>query len=199
MDFAMTTDVQDKPKRSRSMRIEDVAEHAGVSTATVDRVLNGRPGLASTTDDPIEQIGITRAGEAIRSADILLWMGDDTPPTGAIWLHGRADLADRAILPAGRDLAVSAASGAGMASLWTMIAARAATLLPPADSVALNQRQRGLVAEARQWLDHVAGASDILLLAEHLRLAMRALHRLTGRSDVEAMLDTLFARFCIGK
>ncbi len=175
-------------------RIEVPVARDGIAYVVTDTA-----GLTSATDDTIEQIGITRAGEAIRSADILLWMGDDTPPTGGIWLHGRADLADRTIMPAGRDLAVSAASGAGMASLWALIAQRAATLLPPADSVALNQRQRGLIAEAQQWLDHVAGASDILLLAEHLRLAMRALHRLTGRSDVEAMLDTLFARFCIGK
>jgi tRNA U34 5-carboxymethylaminomethyl modifying GTPase MnmE/TrmE len=28
---------------------------------------------------------------------------------------------------------------------------------------------------------------------------MKALDRLVGRSDVEAMLDALFTRFCLGK
>jgi tRNA modification GTPase len=72
-------------------------------------------------------------------------------------------------------------------------------LLPPADAVALNQRQRRLIDEARAWLMRAGGESDTLLIAEQLRLVMRALHQLTGRSDVEAMLDALFVKFCIGK
>ncbi|CAN5562373.1 tRNA uridine-5-carboxymethylaminomethyl(34) synthesis GTPase MnmE [soil metagenome] len=175
-------------------RIEVPVARDGVAYVVTDTA-----GLAAATDDPIELIGIARASEAIRGADIILWMGDDAPPDGAIWLHARADLVGRTGIPAGRDLAVSSASAASIASLWAMIGSRAAALLPPADSVALNQRQRGLIETARQWLDHAGEQTEILLVAEHLRLAMRALHQLTGRSDVEAMLDTLFARFCIGK
>ena len=37
------------------------------------------------------------------------------------------------------------------------------------------------------------------LLAEELRLAARALGRLTGRVDVEDILDVIFRDFCIGK
>ncbi|WP_248306907.1 LacI family DNA-binding transcriptional regulator [Bosea sp. AAP35] len=37
------------PKRRRSLRIDDVALRAGVSSATVDRVLNGRPGVRAVT------------------------------------------------------------------------------------------------------------------------------------------------------
>jgi tRNA modification GTPase len=37
------------------------------------------------------------------------------------------------------------------------------------------------------------------LLAEDLRLASRALGRITGRVDVEDVLDVIFAEFCIGK
>jgi tRNA modification GTPase len=189
----------------------DVAIISPISGTTRDRievpvardgiayVVTDTAGLAESTDDPIERIGIERAGEAMRGADIILWMGEDAPPGAAIWLHARADLAGRTTMPAGRDLAVSATSRESIASLWSLIGRRAATLLPPADSVALNQRQRVLIEEARQELVRAGLVSDVLLLAEHLRLALRALHRLTGRGDVEAMLDTLFARFCIGK
>ena len=41
------------------------------------------------------------------------------------------------------------------------------------------------------------GREDIL--AEELRLAARALGRLTGRVDVEDILDVIFRDFCIGK
>ena len=37
------------------------------------------------------------------------------------------------------------------------------------------------------------------LLAEELRIAARALGRLTGRVDVEDILDVIFRDFCIGK
>jgi tRNA modification GTPase len=37
------------------------------------------------------------------------------------------------------------------------------------------------------------------LLAEDLRSAARALGRITGRVDVEDILDVVFASFCIGK
>jgi tRNA modification GTPase len=37
------------------------------------------------------------------------------------------------------------------------------------------------------------------LQAEEVRLALHALGRLTGRVDVEEVLDRIFAGFCIGK
>ena len=162
-------------------------------------ILTDTAGLAVTTEDAIEQIGIARANDAISAADILLWLGDDAPPTPAIWLHARADVDGRGAKPPEPDLAISAAVGTGMTELWSLIDARAQALLPPPDGVALNQRQRALVGEAHGWLARAGGEGDVVLLAEHFRLVLRALHRLTGRSDVEAMLNALFSRFCIGK
>jgi tRNA modification GTPase len=43
----------------------------------------------------------------------------------------------------------------------------------------------------------LAGRED--LLAEELRLAAHALARLTGRVDVDDILDVIFRDFCIGK
>jgi tRNA modification GTPase len=37
------------------------------------------------------------------------------------------------------------------------------------------------------------------LVAEDVRLAVRALGRITGRVDVEDILDVIFREFCIGK
>jgi tRNA modification GTPase len=96
-------------------------------------------------------------------------------------------------------MGVSARAGAGLEALWQRLGESARTLLPPTDQVALNQRQRTLCASAARSLHAAAGEADLLLFAEHLRSARRAFDAVTGRADVEAMLDTLFARFCIGK
>ena len=54
-----------------------------------------------------------------------------------------------------------------------------------------------LAALRRALKPDLAGRED--LLAEELRLAARALGRLTGRVDVEDILDVIFRDFCIGK
>jgi tRNA modification GTPase len=175
-------------------RIEAPVVRGGTAYLLVDTA-----GLTEATDDPVELIGIDRARESVESADILLWLGDDAPPAHPVrlWLHARADL-DRA--PAtGADLAVSASTGAGIMALWERIETIAATLLPPPDTLALNGRQRNLCAAAASALEHAASQRDLLLLAEELRSARRALDAITGRAGVEAMLDAMFARFCIGK
>ena len=57
--------------------------------------------------------------------------------------------------------------------------------------------EEALAALRRAQDGEVAGRED--LLAEELRLAARALGRLTGRVDVEDILDVIFRDFCIGK
>jgi tRNA modification GTPase len=163
-------------------------------------VLTDTAGLAGDTLDPIEQIGISRAEEAMRAADIVLWLGDDVPPSPEmIRVHARADIEGRGILPDGADVAISAASGMGMPALWGLLNDRAAGLLPREDAVAMNQRQRSLIGACSSAVQYAAKQEDLLLVAEDLRLAMAALDALVGRSDVEAMLDALFRRFCLGK
>ena len=137
----------------------------------------------------------------MRAADIVLWLGDDAPPSpDMIRIHARADVEGREVAPrrAGcRDLRGAAARG--MASLWELLRARATSLLPREDSVAMNQRQRSLIAACAAAARSAAAQEDLILVAEDLRLAMAALDALVGRSDVEAMLDALFRRFCLGK
>lgn len=156
-------------------------------------------GLVESTDDAIEAIGIDRARGAAAAADILVWL-DDTPPsdTGvAIWLYPRADV--RPACVEAERLPMSAVSGEGVDQLWAMLAARARALLPREDAMALNLRQRDCCAACHAALVAAFDADELLIVAEHLRIARQALDRLLGRVDVEAMLDALFSRFCIGK
>ncbi len=176
-------------------RIEAPVMRGGVAWLLVDTA-----GLAETPGDAIEAIGIARARAAQAEADILLWLGDDPPPARerALWLHARADLPGRQPADASQ-LALSAVTGEGLDRLWERMTALAADLLPPADLLALNARQRALAARAAEALRDAAREADAILVAEHLRSAMRAFDAITGRAGVEAMLDALFARFCIGK
>jgi tRNA modification GTPase len=167
-------------------------------------VLTDTAGLAGETYDPIERIGISRAEEAMQAADILLWLGDGAPPSPGtapdiIRVHARADLEGRQSPPPHVDVAISVAIGMGLDLLWSLLRDRAGRLLPREDSVAMNQRQRSLIAACAAAVRSASAQEDLLLVAENLRLAMAALDALVGRSDVEAMLDALFRRFCLGK
>jgi tRNA modification GTPase len=174
-------------------RIEAPVVREGIAWLLIDTA-----GLHDAAGDAIEEIGIARARDAMQGADLVLWLGDDAPPEGAIWVHARADASGR-VPVSERQLAVSAATGQGIAALWSRLAAAAGALLPPTDRVALNQRQRTLCEAAALALRHAALETDLLLVAENLRSALRAFDAITGRANVEAMLDTLFSRFCIGK
>ncbi|WP_374570930.1 hypothetical protein [Phenylobacterium sp. J426] len=68
---------------------------------------------------------------------------------------------------------------------------------PPA---ATRLRHKELLAEAAQRLRHALQQDEALeLAAEDVRLAARALDRITGRIDPEAVLGRIFSTFCIGK
>lgn len=156
-------------------------------------------GLRDDSDDPIEQIGIDRATGSIAAADIVLWLGDDSPPAAGrvIALYPRSDVRDGAAV--GERIAVSAATGAGIDAVWAALTREAASLLPKVDDLALNRRQAHHAAAAAAALGRAAMQDDPLLLAEELRYAVQAFAALTGMRATEAVLDDLFGRFCIGK
>jgi len=60
----------------------------------------------------------------------------------------------------------------------------------------MSAKARNALAFARQTL---ADGAPVDLVAGDLAAARSALGRLTGRDASEALLDGIFARFCIGK
>jgi tRNA modification GTPase len=103
-------------------------------------------------------------------------------------------------------IAVSATTGAGLDTLASRItAALDAAHTPDADAPVLTRaRHRERVATAREELKEfrsawTTGAVPAVVAAVHLRSATSALEELIGRVDVEAVLDEVFARFCVGK
>ena len=171
-------------------------------------------GLRESRDE-IESEGVRRALARAASADLSLVVFD-----GALWpetdaqslaLLGEDALAvlNKTDLLAGHAptaiaghaaLGVSCLTGTGIDALLNTLVEEIARRYPTGGAPALTRaRHRQAVVECREALARaIAGPADERL-AEELRLAAHALGRITGRVDVEAVLDLVFRDFCIGK
>lgn len=161
--------------------------------------LTDTAGLREARDE-VEAIGVVRAGQLVESADILLWLGE---PTDAPDHRRLIKVRSKADLPEHRrsegEISVSSLTGEGLSPLIRRIEQEARAILPGEDALTLNRRQAMHVAEAAEALDAATNASDLVLIAEDIRLARAAFDRLTGRAGIEDVLDALFSRFCLGK
>jgi tRNA modification GTPase len=156
-------------------------------------------GLHAAAADPVERIGIARAEAELDNADLVLWLGPEgAGPAGAWEIAAQSDR-DGAMPKAAPRHRISAKTGTGLSQLRADLVAIARTALPKPGQAALNARQHRLLGEAHAALATIVAQADLLLVAEHLRLARVAFDALLGRTTTEDMLDTLFARFCIGK
>lgn len=171
---------------------------APVAIGGVPFLLIDTAGLHEGRGDTVEAIGIERAGQAMRAADIVLWLGEpDDAPTGAIKIGAQADRRQHVL--GDFDLVLSAETGEGLDALVRLLREHATDLLPAEGEAALSSRQRGALDRVAEALGLATVERDPLLMAEALRLARAGLDALTGRAGTEAMLDVLFGRFCIGK
>lgn len=158
-------------------------------------------GLAERTDDPVEMEGIGRSHIAMAAADLILWLGDELPPAPgkSLWLQSRCDQPGREHVMPGQTMAVSANLSETVAALWGEITVRASTAIGAVDDYALHDTQRTVIADVAARCGEALTEDDVLLLAEQLRVAARGVGGLLGIDASEAMLDTLFAKFCVGK
>ncbi len=161
----------------------------------------------------VEREGIRRALERARSADLILSVGapdaahEATDGVDApIWLiDAKSDLGGGVVVaidPTIPRFAVSTVTGEGVDALVAALGVFATEALSGsgAEAVPTRERHRVLLADVVKSLDRaIQTRNDLVLAAEHLRRATDALGRLTGRVDVEDLLDRVFSSFCIGK
>lgn len=155
------------------------------------------------TDDIVEGIGVQRAKDRARQADIRVYMmleGDEPPQyidENDIVVLAKADLST------GNGFAVSGKTGAGIDALVDRISnllqERVASV-----GIAMRERHRLAMLNAIEYLEAAESDLDLQhgmtdLTAEELRSAIRAVDSLVGRVDVEHVLDEIFSSFCIGK
>jgi tRNA modification GTPase len=167
------------------------------------------------TQDEIESEGVRRALAHAEASDIKILLFDATrypnvdaqtirlADQNAIIAINKCDLTSLGpdvLIKGSPALAISAKTGAGMETLLDRLTAAAVESIGVATAPALTRaRHRHALAEGRDALERSLMASAPELLAEDLRLAVRAIGRITGRVDVEDILDVIFREFCIGK
>ena len=162
------------------------------------------------SDDPVEQEGVRRAQARADAADLVLWVVDAADRTGGAsvakneskkkWIvRNKIDLAPPGA-DAGQAHDISAKTGEGVDRLIADLAAFAGDLFDAGESPLITrERHRVALQQTVEALRRALAADQEELIAEELRLAARALGGLTGRVDVEDVLDVIFRDFCIGK
>jgi tRNA modification GTPase len=203
-----------------------ITSHIAGTTRDVIEValdLKGYPVVLADTaglresPDAIEAEGVRRAHARGETADLKLVVLDATKPQEAPALQGLLDTRTLLVankidlvskddlgwvdaLGAGPALRCSIRSGVGMNALIDRLGAAVEDLLTAgAAPMVTRARHRQALESCVAALDRFADATLPELAAEDLRAAARALGRITGRVDVEDMLDALFREFCIGK
>ena len=158
-------------------------------------------GVRESGAETIEQIGIDRAHQQFASADIILWLGEEGQGPrvdNLVEVGSRSDHPEHQ--PKGQgSFTLSPVSGEGMDALVDFLIRTAKHILPDSDQVSVNARQADHLAAACNSLAAMIDETDYLIVAEHLRMARKALDAITGRASTEDMLDGLFGKFCIGK
>jgi len=161
---------------------------------------------------------VRRGREAIRQADLLLFVVDAADPDPALAMEpkgrpailvlNKSDLAREAAL---RDrfrlreaVWTSARTGEGLPELKRRVGMMLSHESPERSGARfrVSLRQRALLREAEAALDRAAGTASGLgmeFVALDLRAALTAFGAISGRATDEDLLDRIFSRFCLGK
>ncbi|MDX0520962.1 tRNA uridine-5-carboxymethylaminomethyl(34) synthesis GTPase MnmE [Sinorhizobium medicae] len=163
------------------------------------------------TDEVVEREGIRRARQVIADADLVLLLSekpsdfrlDEWQPGKSVPVIRVATKVDRPMprwKTSGADVFLSTRTGEGIDKLLAMLQAHLPDLAGnTALSMPSRRRHVDCLRQAGAALVRSMEARELELQAEQLRQAGDALGRITGRVDVEKLLDVIFSEFCIGK
>lgn len=173
------------------------------------------------TDDPVERIGVTLAKNRLAEADLVLAVFDssaalsseDDEMVRAIGKAPAIAVINKTDLPSKLDrqyiqknfkhiVEISAASGEGIKELAGVIEALfALASFDPMRAVLSNARQLACAQRAHALLTDALSALDLTLdaVCVNIDCALEALMELTGESVSDAVIESVFERFCVGK
>ncbi len=175
------------------------------------------------TDDRVETVGVSLARRRLAQAALVLAVFDgsrtltdedkalaaETAEAATIAIINKADCderTDRAWLQAHFDrvVTISAKHGDGIATLTEAVAqVTGVEHLDAAEPTLATERQRDCAVRCLACLDEAAnalgGGMTLDAVAVSLDGAIAAILDLTGERTTEAVVDEVFARFCVGK
>ncbi len=159
--------------------------------------------------DQIEAEGIKRALQKAQEADfkILLFDGKDNemhPQTlnlkddNSICVTNKMDDGETGFADT---ISISTQSGYGLDNLIDNVSRETKALFEDIqNSPSLTRaRHREALVEAQEHIDRALHGFSPDMIAEDIRMSVRSIGRITGRTDVEDLLDIIFRDFCIGK
>ena len=176
-----------------------------------------------STEDVVENIGVERARSRMLSAALVLVMFDGSVPltdadrklaeeasqTTSIAIINKADLQqniDSEYINSRfkQIVSISAQSGDGLQSLTEAVAAvTGIENLSESEPLLATERQRDCAARCLQALDEAADALTMGVTLDAVAVsidgAINAILELTGERATEAVVNEVFARFCVGK
>ncbi|MCO6361443.1 tRNA uridine-5-carboxymethylaminomethyl(34) synthesis GTPase MnmE [Paracoccus sp. 08] len=166
--------------------------------------LNGLPvtfldtaGLRES-EDAVERIGIDRALNRAKSADLRIHLSRDGDIVQELWHPDDVIAVSHAdIHESDADLTLSAVTGHGINKMLGIIGEILRDRVSSAGLIS-HERQRLEIITALEAVEGVGGV-PAELIAEKLRLSAASLDRLLGRIGADDYLDVIFSSFCIGK
>lgn len=175
------------------------------------------------TDDPIEKIGVDRARSKVHVAQLVLAVFDSSQKLNeedleliaaikgspAIAVINKSDLPTEINLSYitnifGHIVYISALSGDGLQALSDAAVSLLQTeRLNPQDGILFTERQRDAARQARECISEALFAVETGVTLDAVTVsvegAISALLELTGERATDAIIDSVFAHFCVGK
>lgn len=201
-----------------------VSDIAGTTRDAIEAYvdLNGFPVIFTDTAglresaDKIEQIGIKLAKDKIAEADFCLFMFDaekDTPEIFAEYINSInvpyvlvANKMDKISTDQQRKLQkkgcilISAKENQNVNIITDKIYETFQNMYVKSSAQLITrQRYKESLSECLENLSRFNLQKEIELSAEDIRLACRAIGKITGQVEVDEILDKIFSSFCIGK
>ena len=208
--------VTDIPGTTRDV-IEDT-----VMLGDIPLCLSDTAGIRAT-DDPVESIGVEKARKRVKSAGLVLAVFDsskelcdddrelielikDCPSVAVINKSDLKTAIDMDYIKKNvRNVVfISAKSGSGASELEKVVSDIIGTSqLDPSAAIIANERQRDCAKRARDFLNEAINALEMGITLDAVTViiedAISALLELTGERASEAVVDSVFSHFCVGK
>lgn len=168
------------------------------------------------TEEEIEQKGITIAHEKAKQSDLVIYLFDASTDSAQDIEKYKKEFEDKILIVANKQdkldasriskleksgcIVISAKQNTGTEKLLEAIKEQISSRFTSNSGMLISRRRyREALQNVIEYLSGFSFDKEIELTAEDIRLAAREIGKITGRIEVDEILDKIFGSFCIGK